>query len=192
MPFTLEIGQKAVPFELLATDNRTYSLDDFRSNILVIFFTCNHCPYVTGSDEETRTTVDKFKEKNVQFIGINSNSKNTYEEDSFENMIIRMKKQNFPWHYLHDPEQITALNYGALKTPHFFIFNHERNLVYTGRGVDSPLDSSKIKVNNLELALDELTSNDLISIPITNPIGCSIKWEGRNSRWMPPEACDLI
>ena len=192
MPFTLEIGQKAVPFELLATDNRTYSLDDFRSNILVIFFTCNHCPYVTGSDEETRTTVDKFKEKNVQFIGINSNSKNTYEEDSFENMIIRMKKQNFPWHYLHDPEQITALNYGALKTPHFFIFNHERNLVYTGRGVDSPLDSSKIKVNNLELALDELTSNDLISIPITNPIGCSIKWEGRDSRWMPPEACDLI
>ena len=192
MPFTLEIGKKAVPFDLLATDNRTYSLDDFRSNILVIFFTCNHCPYVTGSDEETRTTVDKFKEKNVQFIGINSNSKNTYEEDSFENMIIRMKKQNFPWHYLHDPEQITALNYGALKTPHFFIFNHERNLVYTGRGVDSPLDSSKIKVNNLELALDELTSNDLISIPITNPIGCSIKWEGRNSRWMPPEACDLI
>lgn len=192
MPFTLEIGQKAVPFELLATDNRTYSLDDFRSNILVIFFTCNHCPYVTGSDEETRKTVDRFKEKNVQFIGINSNSKNTYEEDSFENMIIRMKKQNFPWHYLHDPEQITALNYGALKTPHFFIFNHERNLVYTGRGVDSPLDSSKIKVNNLELALDEFTSNDLISIPITNPIGCSIKWEGRDSRWMPPEACDLI
>jgi len=103
MPFTLEIGQKAVPFELLATDNRTYSLDDFRSNILVIFFTCNHCPYVTGSDEETRKTVDRFKEKNVQFIGINSNSKNTYEEDSFENMIIRMKEQNFPWHYLHDP-----------------------------------------------------------------------------------------
>ena len=192
MPFTLEIGQKAVPFELLATDNRTYSLDDFRSNILVIFFTCNHCPYVTGSDEETGKTVDRFKEKNVQFIGINSNSKNTYEEDSFENMIIRMKEQNFPWHYLHDPEQITALNYGALKTPHFFIFNHERNLVYTGRGVDSPLDSSKIKVNNLELALDEFTSNDLISIPITNPIGCSIKWEGRDSRWMPPEACDLI
>ena len=113
MPFTLEIGQKAVPFELLATDNKIYSLDDFRSNILVIFFTCNHCPYVTGSDEETRKTVDRFKEKNVQFIGINSNSKNTYEEDSFENMIIRMKEQNFPWHYLHDPEQITALNYGA-------------------------------------------------------------------------------
>ena len=93
---------------------------------------------------------------------------------------------------MHDPDQTTALSYGALKTPHFFIFNQERKLVYTGRGVDSPLDSSKIKVNNLELALDELTSNDLISTPVTNPIGCSIKWEGRDSHGMPPEACDLI
>ena len=192
MSFTLKLGQKAIPFNLLATDHKKYSLESFTSSFIVIFFTCNHCPYVTSSDEETRRAVNKFKEKNVQFIAINSNSKNTYEEDSFENMIIRMKEQNFPWHYLYDPEQITALNYGALKTPHFFIFNLERELVYTGRGVDSPLDSSKIKVNNLELALDELTSNDLISVPITNPIGCSIKWEGKDSHWMPPEACDLI
>ena len=48
------------------------------------------------------------------------------------------------------------------------------------------------KINNLELALDELTSNTLISIPITNPIGCSVKWEGKDSHWMPPEACDLV
>ena len=192
MSFTLKLGQKAIPFNLLGTDHKEYSSESFKSSFVVIFFTCNHCPYVTGSDEETRQTVNKFKERDVQFIAINSNSKNTYEEDSFENMIIRMKEHDFPWHYLHDPDQTTALSYGALKTPHFFIFNQERKLVYTGRGVDSPLDSSKIKVNNLELALDELTSNDLISPPVTNPIGCSIKWEGRDSHWMPPEACDLI
>jgi peroxiredoxin len=192
MSFTLKLGQKAIPFNLLGTDHKEYSLESFKSSFVVIFFTCNHCPYVIGSDEETRQTVNKFKERDVQFIAINSNSKNTYEEDSFENMIIRMKEHDFPWHYLHDPDQTTALSYGALKTPHFFIFNQERKLVYTGRGVDSPLDSSKIKVNNLELALDELTSNDLISTPVTNPIGCSIKWEGRDSHWMPPEACDLI
>jgi len=192
MSFTLKLGQKAIPFNLLGTDHKEYSSESFKSSFVVIFFTCNHCPYVTGSDEETRQTVNKFKERDVQFIAINSNSKNTYEEDSFENMIIRMKEHDFPWHYLHDPDQTTALSYGALKTPHFFIFNQERKLVYTGRGVDSPLDSSKIKVNNLELALDELTSNDLISTPVTNPIGCSIKWEGRDSHWMPPEACDLI
>ena len=192
MSFTLKLGQKAIPFNLLGTDHKEYSSESFKSSFVVIFFTCNHCPYVTGSDEETRQTVNKFKERDVQFIAINSNSKNTYEEDSFENMIIRMKEHDFPWHYLHDPDQTTALSYGALKTPHFFIFNQERKLVYTGRGVDSPLDSSKIKVNNLELALDKLTSNDLISTPVTNPIGCSIKWEGRDSHWMPPEACDLI
>ena len=192
MSFTLKLGQKAIPFNLLGTDHKEYSSESFKSSFVVIFFTCNHCPYVIGSDEETRQTVNKFKERDVQFIAINSNSKNTYEEDSFENMIIRMKEHNFPWHYLHDSDQTTALSYGALKTPHFFIFNQERKLVYTGRGVDSPLDSSKIKVNNLELALDELTSNDLISTPVTNPIGCSIKWEGRDSHWMPPEACDLI
>ena len=192
MSFTLKLGQKAIPFNLLGTDHKEYSSESFKSSFVVIFFTCNHCPYVIGSDEETRQTVNKFKERDVQFIAINSNSKNTYEEDSFENMIIRMKEHDFPWHYLHDPDQTTALSYVALKTPHFFIFNQERKLVYTGRGVDSPLDSSKIKVNNLELALDELTSNDLISTPVTNPIGCSIKWEGRDSHWMPPEACDLI
>jgi peroxiredoxin len=192
MSFTLKLGQKAIPFNLLGTDHKEYSSESFKSSFVVIFFTCNHCPYVIGSDEETRQTVNKFKERDVQFIAINSNSKNTYEEDSFENMIIRMREHDFPWHYLHDPDQTTALSYGALKTPHFFIFNQERKLVYTGRGVDSPLDSSKIKVNNLELALDELTSNDLISTPVTNPIGCSIKWEGRDSHWMPPEACDLI
>ena len=192
MSFTLKLGQKAIPFNLLGTDHKEYSSESFKSSFVVIFFTCNHCPYVTGSDEETRQTVNKFKERDVQFIAINSNSKNTYEEDSFENMIIRMREHDFPWHYLHDPDQTTALSYGALKTPHFFIFNQERKLVYTGRGVDSPLDSSKIKVNNLELALDELTSNDLISTPVTNPIGCSIKWEGQDSHWMPPEACDLI
>lgn len=192
MSFTLKLGQKAIPFNLLGTDHKEYSSESFKSSFVVIFFTCNHCPYVIGSDEETRQTVNKFKERDVQFIAINSNSKNTYEEDSFENMIIRMREHDFPWHYLHDPDQTTALSYGALKTPHFFIFNQERKLVYTGRGVDSPLDSSKIKVNNLELALDELTSNDLISTPVTNPIGCSIKWEGQDSHWMPPEACDLI
>ena len=107
-------------------------------------------------------------------------------------MILRMKENNFPWVYLHDSNQEIALKYGALKTPHFFIFDDQRKLVYTGRGVDSPLDSKKIKINNLELALDELTSNTLISIPITNPIGCSVKWEGKDSHWMPPEACDLV
>ena len=192
MSFTLQLGQKAPEFNLISTSNENISVSSFDSKFLVIFFTCNHCPYVTGSDEVTRQTANKFKDKDVCFIAINSNSANTYEEDSFENMDLRMEEYNFPWVYLHDDNQETALKYGALKTPHFYVFNEQRELVYTGRGVDSPLDANKIKINNLELVLDELTSNTLISIPITNPIGCSVKWEGRDSHWMPPEACDLV
>ena len=192
MSFTLKIGEKAPDFDLISTSKHRVSLNNLDSEIVVIFFTCNHCPYVTGSDEITSKTAKKFLDKGVEFVAINSNSENTYEEDSFENMILRMEKYNFPWIYLHDRDQEIALKYGALKTPHFFIFDNQRKLIYTGRGVDSPLDSEKIKINNLELALDELTSNTLISIPTTNPIGCSVKWEGKDSHWMPPEACDLV
>ena len=192
MSFTLRLGQKAPEFNLISTSKEKVSITSFDSKFLVIFFTCNHCPYVTGSDEVTRQTANKFKDKDVSFVAINSNSANTYQEDSFENMVLRMEEYNFPWVYLHDADQEIALKYGALKTPHFYVFNEQRELVYTGRGVDSPLEANKIKINNLELVLDELTSNTLISIPITNPIGCSVKWEGKDSHWMPPEACDLI
>ena len=192
MSFTLQLGQKAPEFNLISTSNENVSISSFDSKFLVIFFTCNHCPYVTGSDEVTRQTANKFKDKDVSFIAINSNSANTYQEDSFENMVLRMEEYNFPWVYLHDADQEIAMKYGALKTPHFYVFNEQRKLIYTGRGVDSPLDANKITINNLELVLDELTSNTLISIPITNPIGCSVKWEGKDSHWMPPEACDLI
>ena len=193
MSYTLQPGQKAIDFRLPATDGREYSLSDFNDHpFLVIFFTCNHCPYVTGSDEVTRATAEKFREKGVAFIGINSNSEHTYEEDSFPNMIKRMKEHNFPWKYLHDREQTVVKDYGALKTPHFFVFNHDRVLVYTGRAVDSPRDASRITVNDLDRVLEELTSNRQISVPVANPIGCNIKWEGRDAKWMPPEACDLV
>lgn len=193
MAFTLSIGKSALEFSLPATDGKTYSLKDFNySKYLVIFFTCNHCPYVINSDEITRKTVDKFQKENVAFVGINSNSKNTYEEDSFENMVLRMKKYNFPWLYLHDETQEIALMYGALRTPHFYVFDENRKLVYTGRGVDSPRDPSKIKVNDLENALNELISGKEITVKVTNPIGCNVKWNGKDAHWMPAEACDLV
>jgi peroxiredoxin len=193
MAFTLSLGSKAPDFSLPATDGNTYSLEDFAdAKVLVIFFTCNHCPYVTGSDEVTRQTVENFEPKGVKFVGINSNSPNTYEDDSFENMVKRMDQFNFPWLYLYDGTQDIARAFGALKTPHFFVFNEEGFLVYTGRGVDNPRESSKITVNDLENALAELLAGKQISNPITNPIGCNVKWDGKDAHWMPPEACDLV
>jgi len=193
MAFTLQPGQKAIDFKLPSTEGKEYSLSDFEKyKYLVLFFTCNHCPYVIGSDEITRATAEKFKMKGVGFAGINSNSENTYPEDSFPSMVERMKRHNFPWVYLYDKPQEVAKEYGALRTPHFYVFNEERKLVYTGRGVDSPRDTSKMTVNNLDLALEELTSGKSVTIPVTNPIGCNIKWEGKDAHWMPPDACDLV
>jgi peroxiredoxin len=193
LAYTLSIGETAPDFDLVGTDVDYYSLDSFREyKNLVIFFTCNHCPYVTGSDEVTRETVEKFQSSEFKFIAINSNSQKTYQEDSFEHMVKRMDIYKFPWLYLYDETQTAAKDYGALKTPHFFVFDKERKLVYTGRGVDSPKDSSNIKVNDLERALEELSEDKKISVPVTNPIGCNIKWEGKEAHWMPAEACDLI
>jgi peroxiredoxin len=193
MAFTLQPGQKALDFKLPSTDGKEYKLSDFNKfKYLVLFFTCNHCPYVVGSDELTRTTANKFAGKGVGFVGINSNSENTYPEDSFPNMVKRMKEKKFPWVYLYDQSQEIAKKYGALRTPHFYVFNEARTLVYTGRGVDSPRDTSKMTINNLDLVLEELTSGKQISVPVTNPIGCNVKWDGMDAHWMPEDACDLV
>lgn len=193
MAYTLEIGRKAPSFSLPATDGEIYSLDDFSTyTYLVVFFTCNHCPYVIGSDEVTRKTVETFLPKGVGFAAINSNSPNTYPEDSFPNMVKRMNDHKFPWVYLHDATQEIAKAYGALKTPHFFVFNQYRELVYTGRGVDSPRDTTRMTVNDLERALSDLVAGIPIRNRLTNPIGCNIKWDGKDAHWMPAEACDLV
>lgn len=193
MAFTLEIGSKAVDFSLPATDEKNYSLTSFKkSKYLVVFFTCNHCPYVINSDEVTRKTVEKYSFKGVEFVGINSNSKNTYESDDFNHMVARMNEHKFPWKYLYDESQEVALAYGALRTPHFFVFDEKRKLVYTGRAVDNPREPSRILVNDLERTLDELILGKEISIPQTNPIGCNVKWDGKEKHWMPADACDLV
>ena len=193
MAFTLEIGDKAPDFSLPATDGNTYSLASFsKAKYLVVFFTCNHCPFVVGSDEVTRETAERFKDKGVVFIGINSNSENTHPTDDFDHMVARMNEQNFPWVYARDKSQETAVAYGALRTPHFYVFDQDRKLVYTGRGVDNPRDTSKMTVNDLDKALEQLLTDQPISAPMTNPIGCNVKWEGKDAHWMPPEACDLV
>jgi len=193
MAFTLQPGDEAPHFKLPATDGETYSLSDFGGDrFLVVFFTCNHCPYVIGSDEVTRATANKFGPKGVRFVGINSNSENTYAEDSFPNMVKRMAEHRFPWIYLYDQDQSVAKAYGALRTPHFYVFNEKRHLVYTGRGVDFPRDASKATVNDLDRALEELIAGRPVSVPLTNPIGCNVKWDGKDPHWMPADACDLV
>ena len=193
MSFTLELGATAPDFSVAGTDGKNYSLADFESaSTLVVFFTCNHCPFVVGSDEVTRATAEKFQDKGVAFIGINSNSEKTNPTDDFDQMVSRMKEHNFPWIYARDPSQEVAQAYGALRTPHFYVFDADRKLVYCGRGVDQPRDTSKMQVNDLEKALAEVTAGQSVSVPLTNPIGCNVKWLDQDAHWMPADACDLV
>lgn len=193
MSFTLELGAKAPAFSLPATDGRTYGLDGFRdASALVVFFTCNHCPYVLGSDETTRRTAEKFKPKGVVFVAINSNSEATHADDDFPHMVERMKQMKFPWVYLRDEKQDAALAYGALRTPHFYLFGKDRTLLYTGRGVDNPKEVAQMTVNDLDNALTDWAQGKPIRVPLTNPIGCNVKWVGKDAHWMPADACDLV
>ncbi|MEZ4677194.1 MAG: thioredoxin family protein [Caldilineaceae bacterium] len=193
MAFTLELGAKAPDFSLPATDGETYSLSDFSdADTLVVFFTCNHCPYVVGSDEVTRQTAEKYAERGVRFVAINANSEVTHPDDDFNGMVERMAEHDFPWLYLREKDQSVALAYGALRTPHFYVFDKDRELIYTGRGVDNPRETSKMTVNDLDRALAEHLAGKPISVPMTNPIGCNVKWEGQDAHWMPAEACDLV
>ncbi len=107
-------------------------------------------------------------------------------------MVKRMEKHEFPWVYARDKSQDVARAYGGLRTPHFYVFNQERKLVYTGRGVDNPRITADMTTNDLERALEEVIAGKPISVPMTNPIGCNVKWEGMEEHWMPPEACDLV
>lgn len=192
-PFTLPLGSIPPNFNLKGSDGQIYSLNDFaKAKLLVIFFTCNHCPYVIGSDEVTRKTAEKYKKRGVVFVGINSNSEHTYPEDSYDHMVQRMKEHQFPWTYLRDDKQDVALAYGALRTPHFFVFDENRQLIYTGRSVDAPRDPSKITINDLENALDDYLEERPVKKPLTNPIGCNVKWEGKDKHWMPDDACNLV
>lgn len=193
MAYTINLGDRAPDFNLPATDGKTYSLSDFdTADYLVVFFTCNHCPAVKGSDEVTRATAEKYASKGVTFVGINSNAAEHHADDDFDHMVARMKEHNFPWTYLRDEDQSTALKYGGLRTPHFFVFDKERKLVYTGRGVDNPYDSSEIKSNDLDRALADLTAGNPIRVPVTNPIGCNVKFANQDAHWLPAEACDLV
>ena len=193
MAFTLQLGKKAPDFKVPATDGKTYSLADFaEAKALVVFFTCNHCPFVLGSDEVTRATADRFRSKGVAFIGINSNSEHTHPNDDFVHMVERMKQHHFPWIYARDKSQDVAKAYGALRTPHFYVFDQERKLVYTGRGLDNPRNAAESTINDLDRALEEVVAGRPVSTPATNPIGCNVKWEGQDAHWMPPEACDLV
>lgn len=193
MAFTLQIGDSAPQFTLPGADGNEYSLSSFNdAKVLVVVFSCNHCPYVVGSEERMKRLVSDYDPRGVAMVAINSNETENHPGDSFEHMKQRVRERGLNFPYLRDETQEVARRYGALRTPHFYVFDQDRRLQYTGRMDDNPRTPGKQTTRELRDALDAVLAGRKPAVPVTNPIGCNAKWKGQPEHWMPPEACDLV
>lgn len=175
----LKKGSALPDISLLGTDGLIHNVAaEYKgSRAFVIFFTCNHCPYVKGSDAYNKELYANFHPKGVAFVAINSNDDKAYPEDSFKKMAERVTKEELPWLYLHDPSQNLAKRFGAICTPHYFLFNQQKMLVYNGRALDNPKGGkAKSRHEELKDAIIETLEHKPVSIPETDPVGCSVKW----------------
>jgi peroxiredoxin len=193
MSFTLELGRNAPDFDLPGVDGMNHSLASFaEARLLIVVFSCNHCPYVIGSEDRMNELYDDYAPRGAAMIVINSNESVNHPTDSFEHMIARAEEKGFQFPYVRDESQDVAKAYGALRTPHYYVFDADRKLRYTGRMDDNPRQDGEETTRELRDALDALLAGNEPATPITNPIGCNVKWKDQDAHWMPPDACDLI
>ncbi len=163
---------------LKSVDGKSYSLNDFEANsVLVVIFSCNHCPYVQAYEDRIMDLQRDYKFKGVQFVAINSNDATTHPDDSFENMVKRAAERKFNFIYLRDEDQSVAKAFGATHTPHLFVFDRARTLAYTGRIDDNWKEPANVQRRYLKEALDALVSGQRPTEPETFAIGCTIKWK---------------
>jgi len=170
--------QKAQEFlELKDVDGKVYSSQDFKEKILVIIFSCNHCPYVKAYEERYVKIQSEFESKGVRLIVINSNDSKKYPEDGYDLMVQRSNEKGYNFKYLHDETQVVAKSFGATNTPHVFVLDENRILQYTGRIDDNWEDESKVESHDLRNVLNDLLEGKQPRLDSTLPVGCSIKWK---------------
>lgn len=171
-------GTVAPPFDLINVDGNRYSLGSFTdAKILVVIFTCNHCPYAIALEDRIIAIQNDYHAKGVKLVAINPNDERNYPEDSFEMMKVRAKEKQFPFPYLRDETQEVAAAYNAACTPDPFVFDEERKLVYNGRVDDNWKDSTGVTRQDLRTVLDSILEMSPIPFEPVPAMGCSIKWK---------------
>ena len=191
---TRAIGSTAPDFNLPGVDGKNYSLESFKdAKVLVIVFTCNHCPTAQAYEERIKQMVTDYKSKGVALVAISPNSTEglslselgyTDVSDSFEEMKYRAKDKNFNFPYLYDGEtQSVSLQYGPAATPHIFIFDKARKLRYQGRIDDMENPKKKPTSFDARNAIDALVANKEVPVKTTKVFGCSTKWKEK-SDWV--------
>ena len=193
MAFTLVPGAAAPDFALPGVDGKMHRLADFAgSPLLVVCFTCNHCPYVVGNESRERAFVEKYRPRGVAYVAINANETENHPTDDLAHMKERAAGLGFTWPDLRDETQGVAKVYGAIKTPHFYVFDRERILRYLGRMDNSPRDVSKAVTHELADAVEDLLAGRPVGVAVTDSIGCNVKWWGKDPHFIPNDVCDLV
>lgn len=176
----IALGWPAPDFELLSTSGEQVSLQDFRDvPVLVIVFSCNHCPYAKASWPILVELSQKYKDQ-AQFIAINSNNEEEYPDDDLEAMKELVIKEKVTFPYLRDADSQVAKLYQAVCTPDIFVFKNqgkgEFKLEYHGRINDNWQHPEMVTEHSLDMAID-YAINDQDPILDQHPsMGCSIKW----------------
>ncbi|MCB0648906.1 MAG: redoxin domain-containing protein [Saprospiraceae bacterium] len=192
-PQPLAIGAAAPDFKLPGVDGKTYTLNDFSgADILVIVFTCNHCPTAQAYEQRIIHLSNDYIARGVQVVAISPNDPNAvrldelgYSDigDSFEEMKMRAEDKMYPFPYLYDGKtQATALAYGPIATPHIFIFDKARKLRFQGR-FDNMENPNKLpSETDTKNALDALLAGKPVPVETTKVFGCSVKWASKNNQ----------
>ena len=150
--------------------------DAMGDNGAIVMFTCNHCPYVVGSEGRIEKPAARARELGMGFGGINSNDPIMYESDNWDSMVKRAGK-GMSYAYLHDETQAIAHAYGAERTPEFYLLDSNGTVVYRGRMDDSPRNPMDATTDELGDAMSALAAGNTIANARTDSIGCSVKWK---------------
>jgi peroxiredoxin len=185
-PPTLAVGAAAPDFNLPAVDGKTYRLQDFASSkVLVLVFTCVHCPTAQLYEGRIKKLADDYRDRDVVLVAIQPNNPNAVRldelgytdlADSLPEMKIRAEYRHFNFPFLYDGDtQSVARAYGPTATPHVFVFDQDRKLRYQGR-VDSSQREALAKRQDARLAIDAVLAGEAVKMEKTPTVGCSIKW----------------
>ena len=186
----LPIGSAAPDFRLPGVDGKTYTLNDFAAaKVLVVVFTCNHCPTAQAYEARIQKLHDDYKDKGVALVAVSPNDPLAvrldelgYSDlgDSFEDMKLRAKHHKFTYPYLYDGEtQETSHKFGVLATPHVFIFDADRKLRYAGRFDDSEVKT--VRSQDARNAVEALLAGNAVPVETTRVFGCSTKWSDKRA-----------
>lgn len=172
------IGSTMPEFSLPGTDGKEYTQNYFdNAKACLVVFTCNHCPYVKGSEEKLIETVKKYQNDGLKVLTISANDAVQYPEDSFENMQKKAAEMNLPYPYLYDETQSIAKKFDAACTPECFLYNSEKQLAFHGAINNSPRNPENASENFIEQAIQQVIETGKATPAFINPIGCSVKWK---------------